>query len=102
MLANFNVLLTLTSLQDVFKTYSRFRGVLQRRLATEGFAQVRLLKNLWSVFFTLLHLLVNAYRGVFRTWPNIYKGAFFAKILNGFKQLTNLAKNSSIADVPLG
>ena len=36
----------------------------------------------------LLHLLVAAYRGVFRTWSNIYKRAFFAKILNSFKLLT--------------
>ena len=28
-----------------------------------------------------------AYRGDFRTWSNIYKGAFFAKILNAFKML---------------
>ena len=35
-----------------------------------------------------------AYRGAFRTWPNIYKGAFFAKILNGFKLLTILAKKA--------
>ena len=53
-------------------------------------------------FFTLLHLLVAAYRGVFRTWPNIYKGAFFAKILKGFKLLTILAKKGSIADIRLG
>ena len=35
-----------------------------------------------------------ACRGVFRTWPNIYEGAFFAKILNGFKLLTILAKKA--------
>ena len=35
-----------------------------------------------------------AYRGVFRTWPNIYKEAFFAKILNGFKLLNILAKKA--------
>ena len=29
----------------------------------------------------LLHLLVAAYRGVFRTWPNIYNGAFLRKYL---------------------
>ena len=46
-----------------------------------------------SVFHLLL-LLVAAYRGVFRTWPKIYKGAFFAKILTGFKLLTILAKKA--------
>ena len=45
-------------------------------------------------FFTLLHLLVVAYRGVFRTWSNIYNGASFSKILNGFKLLTILAKKA--------
>ena len=45
-------------------------------------------------FSTLLHLLVAAYRGVFRTWMNFYKGAFFAKILNGFNLLTILAKKA--------
>ena len=40
------------------------------------------------LLFTLLHLLVAAYRGVFRTWSNIYNGAFFAKIFNCFKLLT--------------
>ena len=35
-----------------------------------------------------------AYRGVFRTWPNVYEGAFFAKILNGLKLLTILAKKA--------
>ena len=43
-------------------------------------------------FFTLLYLLVAAYRGAFRTWSNIYKGAFFAKILNSFKLLIKLEK----------
>ena len=36
-----------------------------------------------------------AFRGVLRTWSNIYnKGAFFAKILNGFNLLTILAKKA--------
>ena len=35
-----------------------------------------------------------AYRGVFRTWTNICKGAFFAKLLNGFKLLPILAKKA--------
>ena len=45
-------------LQDIFKTYHQvklflltsLREVLQRRLSTEGFAQVTLLRNLWSVY----------------------------------------------------
>ena len=43
-------------------------------------------------FFVLLHLLVAAYRGVYKTWRVIYNEAFFAKILNGFKLLTIFAK----------
>ena len=34
------------------------------------------------------------YRGVFATWSNIYNGAFFAKILNGFKLLTIFARKA--------
>ena len=33
-----------------------------------------------------------AYRGTFRTLWNIYKGAFFAKIINSFKLLTIFEK----------
>ena len=36
-----------------------------------------------------------AYRGVFRTWPNIYKGTFFIKILIYFKLLTMPKKYSA-------
>ena len=43
-------------------------------------------------FFVLLHLLVAAYRGVYKTWRVIYIEVFFAKILNGFKLLTIFAK----------
>ena len=35
-----------------------------------------------------------AYRGVFRTWSNIYNGVFFAKILNSFKLLTIFAEKA--------
>ena len=42
--------------------------------------------------FTLLHLLVAAYRDVFRTWLNIYKWTFFAKMFNGFNLLTIFKK----------
>ena len=34
--------------------------------------------------FTLLHLLVAAHRGVFRTWSNIYHGAFLRNYLMVF------------------
>ena len=44
------------------------------------------------LLFTLLHLLLAAYRDVFRTLSNIYKEAFFAKILNSFKLLTIFEK----------
>ena len=46
-------------------------------------------------FFTLLHLLVAAYRGVFRAWLIIYNGAFFVKMLYGFKLLTIFARKAS-------
>ena len=32
-------------------------------------------------FFTSLHLLIASYRGVFRTWSNIYNGVFLQKYL---------------------
>ena len=53
-------------------------------------------KNLFLRFyiFTLLHLLMAAYRGVFKTQSNIYNEAFFAKILNGFKLLTIFVKKA--------
>ena len=46
-------------------------------------------------FFTLLNLLVAAYRGVFRTRLIIYNGAFFVKMLYGFKLLTIFARKAS-------
>ena len=47
-------------------------------------------------FFNLLHLLVAAYGGAFRTWSNIYNGALLLEILGGFKLLTIFAKNFQI------
>ena len=44
----------------------------------------------------LLHLLVAAYRGVFRTQSNIYNEDFFAKILNCYKLLTIVAKKAPL------
>ena len=35
-----------------------------------------------------------AYRGVFKTLSNVFNGAFFAKILNGFNVLTIVAKKA--------
>ena len=86
------------SCEHVFEKHStRFRDVLfQRRLSTEEYAQVTLLLiNLWSVCkickrdknfssfsFTIYYtFIVATFRCVFRTWSNIYNGAFFAKIL---------------------
>ena len=40
------------------------------------------------------YLLVAAYRGVLGTWSNIYRGAFLAKTLNGFKLLTIFTKKA--------
>ena len=54
----------------------------------------RVIKIYQGLIFNLLHLLVAAYRGVFRTWSNIYNAAFFAKILNDFKLLTIFAKKA--------
>ena len=60
-------------------------------------------KNIFLRFqlVTLLHLLVTAYSGVFRTWSNIYNEAFLAKILKGFNLLTIFCCFCSIVDVPL-
>ena len=69
----------------------------------------RVIKLLKFYFFSLLHLLVAAYRGVFKTWSNIYNGAFFVKILKGTvmqieKGLINhrlrVSKISSIFRIP--
>ena len=37
-----------------------------------------------------------SYRGVFRTWSNIYNELFFAKILKSFKLLTVFAKEDPL------
>ena len=69
-------LFLLTRFQDVFEAYIEpFWDVLRRRLSTEGFAYVTLLRNLWSVYkickgeksfsfalyYTFLWLLTEAY-----------------------------------------
>ena len=38
-------------------------------------------QNVQVLVFNLLHLLVAANRGVFRTWSNIYNGALLRKYL---------------------
>ena len=85
--------------QDVFETFlKRFYDVVQRRFSIEGFAQVTLLRNLWSVYkicqsdksfsnssfsldYTFYWLLTEAYLEPGRT----SQSRFFAKILSGFK-----------------
>ena len=49
----------------------------------------------------LLQLLVGAYRGVFRTWSNIYKGAFLRKNLIALSCYL-FSRKRSVADVRLG
>ena len=51
--------------------------------------------------FSLLHHLVAAYRGVFKTRSFIYNGVYFAKTLNCIKLLPIFAKKGSITDVLL-
>ena len=100
------------SLEDVFKTYhqvklflltrfqnetylKRFWDVLQRRLSIEKFeisekfmVSVQTLQEsqmfLKFYFLTSLHLLVIAYRDVFRTWSNITMELFLRKYLTAF------------------
>ena len=91
------------SCKNVFKTFLRCsaKKVIYRRICV-GDTSEKFMVNVqnlheWSKFlkfqfFILLHLLVAAYRGLFRTWWNIYNGAFFAKILNSFQLLTIFAK----------
>ena len=110
-------------LQDVFKTYhqvelfllTRFRDAfstllrrsgktvyLQKDLPRSHFWEIcgqctkfsRVIKISQVLVFTLLNLLVATYRDVFRTWSNIYNGAFSAKMFNGFKLLTIFVKKA--------
>ena len=101
--------------EDVFKTFSRRLG--QDQFIHFGHTSSRRLKGRTAktviyrrsclsdtsekFMVTLLHTLVAAYRGVFRTLWNDYNGALFANILNGFKLLTISTTKSSIADVRL-
>ena len=90
-------------LQGVLKVYHQPRSHLEIYGQCGKFASaISFSITPWFQFFTLLHILLAIYRGVIRTLSNIYKGAFFAKILNGFKLLTIFKKKGSVADVRLG
>ena len=84
----------LTRLRDVFNTFLRrsfpktviYRGICLGNTTFEQFmVSVQNLQERQKLikyqFFTLLHLLMAAYRGVFRTWPNIYNDVLLRKYL---------------------
>ena len=98
-----------TSSEDVFKTSSRRLAKMSSRHPQDVF-NTFLRRTAKAVIYRkvclghssekLLHLLhfttplLNAYTGVFRNWLSIYNGAFLAKIINGFKLLTIVAKKA--------
>ena len=82
----------LTRLPDLFNTFLRrtAKTVIYRRIYPAQFWDIygqcikfaRMLKNFSSFSFSLYYIfLVAAYRGIFRTWSNIYNGAFLRKYL---------------------
>ena len=98
-------LFLLTWSQDVFETYSkRFSDVIQRCLSTEGFLLVTLLRKVWPVYnicktgksFSNFSFFTTPFRSCLqRRIYNLVEhcnGAFFAKIINGFKLFTIFAK----------
>ena len=94
-------LFLLTNLRDVFNTFLRrtAKTVIYRRIClghtSEKFmVSVQNLQE-WKQFsqFLVVHF-TTPFIGVFKTWLNIYKGTFFAKILHCFKLLTILAKKA--------
>ena len=93
--------MSLRHIQHVFETYCK-DGYLQEDWPRSYFWEIygqctkfsRKITISQVLVFTLLHLLVVAYRGVFRAWSNTYNGAFFSKILNSFKLLTILAEKA--------
>ena len=103
------------SCKDVFKTFPRHiirLNCFPRSRICLGHTSLKFLSvqkickcdKIFSSFSFSLHYIVQwlLTEGVFRTWSNIYKGAFFAKTLNGFKVLTVFEKKSSVADFRQG
>ena len=99
-------------IQDVFKTYNQvklflltsLREVLQKQLSSEGFGQVTLLRNLWSVYkicksdknfssFSFFTTPFSGYRGIFTTPFSGYRGAF-RNLSNIYKLVTISAKTA--------
>ena len=94
-------LFLLTRFWDVFNTFLRRAAntVIYRRICLSHTPDkfTVSVQNFSSFhFFNLLLLFLAAYRVIFRTWSNIYDGAFFAEILNDFKLLTIFAKKAPL------
>ena len=87
-------LFLLTLLRDVFNTFLRRteKRVMYRRICLCHTLIARVIKISQALVFHYTRPLVAACRGVFRTWSNIYNGAFFLEILNGFELVTIFAK----------
>ena len=51
-------------------------------------------KSFSTFSFSLYYTLLAAYRGAFRTWLNIYNGAFLTKVPNGVKLLTIVTRKA--------
>ena len=81
--------------QDVFTTFVRRTGktVIYRRICLGHFREIYGQCTKFARVTTVSQVLVFHFTApfsgcVFRTWPNIYKGVFFVKILTSFKLLT--------------
>ena len=71
-----------TFCKDVFKTFPRpiiRLNCLPRSYFWEIYGQYRKFASVIKISQVLVFHFTTAYRGAFRTWPNIYKGAFFCK-----------------------
>ena len=99
-------------LRDIFKTFLRrtpktvnYRRIPLGHTSEKFMVSVQNLQG-WQRFLkfwflSLLHLLVAADRGAFLEPGEHHNGAFFAKILHGFK-LLNIFARSAIAGIRLG
>ena len=71
-----------TFCKDVFKTFLRpiiRLNCLPRSYFWEIYGQYRKFASVIKISQVLVFHFTTSYRGAFRTWPNIYKGAFFCK-----------------------
>ena len=82
-------------LQNVFKTPSRRLAKMSSRLLQDVSSSQTVLVHM------LLHLLVAAYRGIFRPWSNVTMEFFLRKYLKVLS-IQLFSQESSIVDVRLG